>query len=297
MADNVEGREVPAHGNEWEVVSLTASAYAASPGPVQVKLNDDNQGRRLGEDKEDKPEADQHENSPFGPEKNVVSCELAKQVDEYSSDFVAEEGGMSNTKDGDNWDVKALSMSDDFPVMQFVNEKGKSLSVGGTEFKEGLALHGLTLVDEEQGMYNTAKYSSFHGEATIGGSAALEEKRTFYEPVDPSEEGLESNLSRSPTSSDENEDDGSELPSEAWWKKRVASLYAQAKEANAMWSILIAAAVMGVVIIGHKWQQRKLHCGDQKMSKMLGPFSGLNSVLVGGHQSGSVIRGRTTSQR
>lgn len=35
----------------------------------------------------------------------------------------------------------------------------------------------------------------------------------------------------------------------------------------------------------------------QKMSKMLGPFSGLNSVLVGGHQSGSVIRGRTTSQR
>lgn len=248
MADNKEGRAVPAQGNEWEVVSLTASAYAASPGPVQVKSNDDNQGLGVGKDKEDTPELDKGDTS-----------ELAEQVDE-----VADVGGISNTKDGENWDVNALSMSDEFPVMQFTDEKGISLSMGGTELKEGMSLHGLTLVDEEQSIYSTAKFSSFHGEETIGGFAPDEEKIIFSKPIDPSEEGLESNVSQSPKHEvHEDKDDGSDLPFVDWWKKRAASLYAQAKEANAVWSILFAAAVMGVVMIGHKWQQSKWQSGDE----------------------------------
>lgn len=288
MANNEEGRAVPAQGNEWEVVSLTASAYAASPGPVQVKSNDDNQGLRVGEDKEDAPE-----------EVKGDTSELAEQVDEDAPDFVADVGGISNTKDGENWDVNALSMADEFPVMQFADGKGRSLSMGGTELEEGMALHGLTLLDKEQSIYSTAKFSSFHGEETIGGFAPDEEKIIFSEPIDPSEEGFESNVSQSPKYTDEvheDKDEGSDLPRVDWWKKRAASLYAQAKEANAVWSILFAAAVMGVVMIGHKWHQSKWQCGDEKMKKVLGPFSGLKSILVGGQPRGSVVRGSTTSQ-
>ncbi|CAK8577030.1 unnamed protein product [Lathyrus sativus] len=29
------------HGNDWEVISLTASTYAAAPGPDKVELKDD----------------------------------------------------------------------------------------------------------------------------------------------------------------------------------------------------------------------------------------------------------------
>ncbi|KAK1364336.1 ATG8-interacting protein 2 [Heracleum sosnowskyi] len=259
MADNEEGRAVPAQGNEWEVVSLTASAYAASPGPVEVKSNDDNQGLRVGEDKEDTPE-----------EVKGDTSELAEQVDEDAPDFVAD----------------------------FADGKGRSLSMGGTELEEGMALHGLTLLDKEQSIYSTAKFSSFHGEETIGGFAPDEEKIIFSEPIDP-EEGLESNVSQSPKYTDEvheDKDEGSDLPRVDWWKKRAASLYAQAKEANAVWSILFAAAVMGVVMIGHKWHQSKWQCGDEKMKKVLGPFSGLKSILVGGQPRGSVVRGSTTSQ-
>lgn len=310
MADNEENREVPAHGNEWEVVSLSASAYAASPGAEQVKLKDDDHGNPdpVGEDKEGTSEAmfmsrhfvfppSQHENLPLVPEKVEIPNEQAEQVNNDAPDFVAEEGGISNTKDGENWDAKALSMSDEFSGVQFVDEKGKSLSVSGTEFEEGMACHGLILVDKEQSLYSTAEFTSVHGEATIGRSALVEENKTFAD--DSSEEGLDLNISRSPKHMDEDKDDGSDLPCEAWWKRRALSLYAQAKEANAVWSIFIAAAVMGLVIIGQRWQvlQHKWPYGDEKMSKMLGPLSRLKDVIVGGQRSGSVIRSSTTSQR
>lgn len=276
MADNEENREVPAQGNEWEVVSLSASAYAASPGAEQVKLKDDDHGHPVGEDKEGTSEAmfmsrhfvfppSQHENLPLVPEKVEIPNEQAEQLNNDALDFNAEEGGISNTKDGENWDAKALSMSDEFPEMQFVDEKGKSLSVSGTEFEEGMARHGLSLVDKEQSLYSTAKSTSVHGEATIGRSALAEENKTFAEPVDSSEEGLDLNISRSPKHMDEDKDDGSDLPCEAWWKRRALTLYAQAKEANTVWSIFIAAAVMGLVIIGQRWQvlQHKWPYGDE----------------------------------
>lgn len=266
MADNEEGREAPPRGNEWEVVSLTASAYAAAPGPKQVELNDDDKDHSVGEDKGETSEAmfmshhfvfppSQHENLHLELEKTKIHNQ--QEDEDAIPEFVAEEGGKSNTKDGENWDVKALNMSEDFPGIQFVDEKGKILSVSRTEFEEGMAFEGLNLVDKEQSIYSTANYSSVHGEATMGGSIAVEENRTTAEPIDLSEEGLDSEISPSPKSIDKNKDDGSQLPCEAWWKRRASSLYAHAKEANAVWSIVVAAAVMGLVILGQRWQQER----------------------------------------
>ncbi|KAE8697589.1 Origin recognition complex protein 5 [Hibiscus syriacus] len=47
MADNGEEKENIPRGNEWEVVSLTASAYAAAPGPKEVETKDDSIGPEL----------------------------------------------------------------------------------------------------------------------------------------------------------------------------------------------------------------------------------------------------------
>ena len=51
--------------------------------------------------------------------------------------------------------------------------------------------------------------------------------------------------------------DDADLPCEAWWKRHAFSVYAHAKEANTVWSIFLAAAVMGLVIIGHQWQHER----------------------------------------
>lgn len=47
MADNEEGEATTSRGNEWEVVSLTASAYAAAPGPKGIETSDDGKSNLL----------------------------------------------------------------------------------------------------------------------------------------------------------------------------------------------------------------------------------------------------------
>jgi hypothetical protein len=42
---------------------------------------------------------------------------------------------------------------------------------------------------------------------------------------------------------------------EAWWKRRGVLLCVQAQQATTLWSLALAAAVMGLVILGHQWQQ------------------------------------------
>jgi hypothetical protein len=44
---------------------------------------------------------------------------------------------------------------------------------------------------------------------------------------------------------------------EAWWKRQTALWYVQARQANTLWSIALAATVMGLVIIGHRWQHER----------------------------------------
>lgn len=48
-----------------------------------------------------------------------------------------------------------------------------------------------------------------------------------------------------------------EIPPAIWWKRHAASLYSNAKESNSFWSIVVATAVMGLVIIGQRWQQER----------------------------------------
>jgi hypothetical protein len=55
---------------------------------------------------------------------------------------------------------------------------------------------------------------------------------------------------------------------ETWWKWCRRILWCmQAQQATALWSIALAAAVMGLVILGHQWQHER--CQNQQLQLQL----------------------------
>ncbi|GFY90265.1 mesoderm induction early response protein [Actinidia rufa] len=317
MADNDEPEKTTFRGNEWEVVSLTASAYAAAPGPEEVELSDSDKGN-TNEDEAETSRAmfmsghfvfppSEHENLPVELEdieiNNVHGIE-----DIVPKSGAAEIEGRSDTKDEEKWSVKGMTVLDEFPGIQFFDEMGNRLSIHGTEFEDE-TLQGVNLTEKGKNVYNSSKFSSFHCETTMGGSTKYDENILIPGIIESSEGGPDSDLSRSrklakPAKGDKYDRSG--LPCEAWWKRRAASLYAQAKEANAVWSIFIAAAVMGLVILGQRWQQERwqvlqfkwqISVNDEKMGRMLGPLSRLKAVIVSGNRRPPPIRGSSSTDR
>ncbi|KAL1537711.1 ATG8-interacting protein 1-like isoform X2 [Salvia divinorum] len=259
MADNEEAKETGPRGNEWEVVSLTASAYAAAPGPEPVDSSEDSI-TKLDKHEGETSNAmfmsghfvfppNQHENLPIEPEFSEVDSEQGGEDD--VSQLGKEDRVKSDAKDADSATIEGL-MTEEFPGIQVLHEKGTDDSI---------------------------------------------------EPLDGYVDPDLPNLQK-PIEGDKYDDAG--LPCEAWWKRRALSVYAHAKEANTVWSIFLAAAVMGLVIIGHQWQHerwqilhRRLQIGinDERMSRLLAPISRLKDVVISGHRRGSLIRGSASSER
>ncbi|XP_043715467.1 ATG8-interacting protein 1-like isoform X2 [Telopea speciosissima] len=303
MADNEKGEETYSRGNEWEVVSLTASTYAAAPGPEGFESNDD-KGHEFVEDEHETSRAmfmSGHFVFPPSEQDNSEIDNETKDVPIASNKVLGlemEVGDKSDKKNDENWDMKGLTVPEELPGMQYFDEKGNRLSDGNTEFEEGVGLQGLNLVDDDSSIYSAAKFSSFHAEANDSGSNVYDEHNVVDEPCDLSQQSLNSTSDLSKSTSDNKKDEynGRDLPCEAWWKRGAASLYAHAKEANAFWSIFVAAALMGLVIIGQRWQDQQLKSQfsiKDEMNRMLGPISRLKDVIVGGHRRGSTIRGST----
>ncbi|CAN4109008.1 unnamed protein product [Withania somnifera] len=303
MESNEEGEETAPRGNEWEVVSLTQSAYAAARGPKQVDSNEDNSNAEYVAETSQAMfmsghfvfPPSQHENLPL--ERDVNEIHNEQGGDDATPELVANEGGKSDIYEGST-KIKGLSTTE-FPGIQFFDEKGNRLSIGA-EFEEDPALQHLSLVDKEQSIFGTANYSSYQSEEPMGLSATTEETSVLEEPIEPFHQGLESDKSNFRKTKDEDGYDTADLPCQAWWKRGAASLVAHAKDSNALWSIFIAAAVTGLVIIGQKWQQErwqllqmKWQAGvhGERISRMFGPLSRLKDVIVGGDRRGTFIRG------
>ncbi|KAL6570643.1 hypothetical protein OROGR_000193 [Orobanche gracilis] len=300
-----EGREenVP-RGNEWEVVTLTASAYAAAPGPKQVDPSEDIQNKfDVKHDAETSSAMfmsrhfvfppNQPENLPLESEYKEIHRE---KVIEDVSRLVQEEGGKSDMKDEENPAFKP----DEFPGNPIFDDKGNSLVVGGADFGKDETF------ETAQSIYSSVEFSSFHCETTMGKMNNIEEGEGADDSTEPADDDLGSDLHDFQKSVEGDGRDPVDLPCEAWWRRRAISLYTHAKEANTFWSIFIAAAVMGLVIIGHQWQQErwkvlhlKLHFGitDERMGRMLGPISRFKDVIVGGHRRGSLVRGGSSVER
>ncbi|KAG2720369.1 hypothetical protein I3760_02G032500 [Carya illinoinensis] len=313
MADNEEGEQNATRGTEWEVVSLSASAYAAAPGPKEVELKDDDSGNVYQED--DSAEISralfmsghfvfppsQHENLPLELDDSEIHKKQGGK--DVVSEFDIGEAGKSSGKDDENLTFKGLTGPDEFPGVQFFDEKGCKLSVHGTDFEEGTTLQGLNLIEKEQSIYNSATYGSLHCETALGST-------TYGENMaipGLNEQGLDfsPDISLSPVPAKDEKHDDTHLPCGAWWKRRAASLYAHAKEANTFWSIFIAAAVMGLVVLGQQWQQERwqalqlkwqISINEERRGRMLCPIYRLKDVIVGGHRRGSLIRGSSSSE-
>lgn len=279
MADTEEGEGTNTRRNEWEVVSLTASAYAAAPGPNDVEENMANTQDEAGTSRALFMSGhfvfppSQHENLPLEPEDNEI-------LEEHrGKDDVPELGieGGSGKEDRDHiFGIAHDEFQGEFEEVSKIQHSNQDKNYSATSFSSS---------DNEIGLDGTKTYSD---SITAGG---VESENNSDLPA----ESLQ--LSKPMRDDDFHESD---LPCGAWWKKRAASLYAHAKEANAFWSICIAAAVMGLVILGQQWQQERwqvlqskwhLTIKDEKMGRMLGPISRIKDVIVGGHRRGSFIRG------
>ncbi|XP_074272859.1 ATG8-interacting protein 1-like [Silene latifolia] len=276
-AEHEEGGEAIVRGNDWEVVSLTASAYAAAPGPRGVEsIYEDSDTKVSGSDEAETSQAlfmsghfvfppSQHENLP------IVPAKTEKDVKEY--DFVNEMNVMkecqSEGKLDDEWKFQGLDVN---------------------EFNEPIAQCGLKVDDKEQDLYGTAKLGSFHTATVICNPAAYDHSPIASDLVEASLDVIDPTylISQSPRFVNEDEADNSELPCEAWWKKGMASLCAQAKQTSAFWSVFIAAAVMGLVVLGQRWQQEKWQMSliDEKPARILPRFK---DVIAGGSHRATFV--------
>lgn len=268
MASNGEEEEAPPRGNEWEVVSLTSSAY--------TNLNNEN--RPFTEYEGETSEAmfksshfvfppSQHENLPLESEN---SSETQAERGVKNVEFLREEGTMKRFG------------SSGFHGIQIFDDNGNILPICDTDFEED------SLEANESVLHSTALPSSSQSNESADGSNIVEESSSRNCQSEPSQQ--ESNTN--------------ELPCRAWWKRKTASLVAHAKEANAFWSIFVAAAVMGLVILGQQWQQERLQIlhlklqhglHDERIGRMLGPLSRLKDIIVGGHNRGTFIKDTTSS--
>ncbi|OAY81121.1 hypothetical protein ACMD2_06770 [Ananas comosus] len=276
--DKKDGERASPHGAEWEVVSLTASAYAASPGPRQFDP--------AGESKDSECVAKEHESSPamfMSGHFSLPQEKLETPWTETDKKVLQYELSDQNVSSG----AKRVDEPDEF--------YGESCRNKSTD-----DLHGIKFWDKEQSL--SVVDMEFHTESEISRLVDCTQNSTNSEPNDPycvKQETLADSRIASELK-EENEYTGSGLQCESWWKRKMTFLYNNAKEPNAFWSVFVAAALMGLAIVGQRWQREKLQLqqiklqfkiNDEKISCIVGPFSRVKGILVAGGQHGPVIPG------
>lgn len=273
MADDGNEGEGTSRGNEWEVVSLTASTYNAAPGPKKAESTDDDKELGIAEVESSRAmfmsnhfvfPPSQHENLPLDPDicetRNEHGGEDAGSTEE--SGLALDDGNIPYKSGEENWEVKELAEVDEQHGIQFFEEKD------------------------------------------ISGSTAYDESNAIVEDNDPSDMNLDSPVDSK--SQDVVKEHRSGPPCEAWWKRHAASFYSHAKDANAFWSVVVAATLMGLVILGQRWQQEKWQLqqlkwqftiGNENINRVAGPISRFKDVLVGVQRRGPAIQGSASVER
>ncbi|GMH31309.1 hypothetical protein Nepgr_033152 [Nepenthes gracilis] len=301
LEDKVE-EENTSRGNGWEVVSLTASAYVAAPGPKVFESNHEEKDNITIESEAETTQAlfmsrhfipplTQRENLPIY-HKDTVTHEEEKEGENASTEIHGGEGDRSQIKEEEHARIMGLNPPEEVPGVQ--------LSIHEPEHVEVTALHGVNVVNEEEDLCGSAKYCSSGSGATMSGSTIDADIPVTSEFIKPLKSFLDPSIgtSQSQEPGKEDQDDGSELPSEAWWKRGVACLCAHAKEKSAFWSIIIASAVMGLVILGQRWQQERwqvlqqrwqLNLNNEKPGRMLVSLSRFKDIILAGGRRSSYI--------
>jgi hypothetical protein len=181
-------------GNDWEVVPLTASTYAAAPGPqIPTPL-------------------------PAG-DKNLDTSYTTKQYDFVSSSSMFMSGHFLLPKE------KEMDESNKYEEKETSKTKEDELQKGFS-MSSGFEPHVGSIEEEYETPVN-------------------EEQEREVERVK------------------ENQAKG--MANKGRWKKQVLTVYKNVKEATTLWSVFWAAALVGIAIVGQRWQREKLHVQQLKL--------------------------------
>ncbi|KAJ8511223.1 hypothetical protein OPV22_001657 [Ensete ventricosum] len=277
MADDGKEEKVSSRGADWEVVSLTASAYAAEPGLQEFDPTSERKEKENMTERESSAALfvsghfvfppSEHENLRVDPDTSKIHGEPTMI------------GGDNGIYDSGREKLQSESDDDQYGI-EF--SEGNRISFRDMGFEEGKGSHRLNLVGVEQDIFADPHSVDTHSEA--------HKSSTKSEAEEPSDVNMESPHDHAKPGV--GEIDGSNLPCQAWWKKHAVSLYKQAKEAGTFWPVVVAAAVMGIIIVGQRWHQDKwrFSINNERMSRMMRPIGRFKDVLVDGRQPNRLIR-------
>ncbi|KAL6601508.1 hypothetical protein ACP70R_044728 [Stipagrostis hirtigluma subsp. patula] len=289
-----------ADGNDWELVSLTASTYAAAPGPILPPPDADKKNVEYVDLKPDSPAAMFVSGHFSFPTKEDVH--LLKEPDcKAGSDKVCDKefcsAMMVGYTDLDSSCAKG-KLDHDLPGFSFL-DMHNSVSLGDVVFGDGMGLDGLSLVEEKQPMSPT---SSLDSPDTVS-DISRKSHNTADPATDPSV--LSHPAATAPIGSAavpedvHNAKDQSENPSEAWWKKTFSFLCNNAKESVTFQLFFVAATILGLAILGQRCLQReKLPCekfrlqfntDSEKIGCAVGPLGQVKGAMIGGSQQQSDV--------
>ncbi|XP_010506592.1 PREDICTED: ATG8-interacting protein 1 [Camelina sativa] len=265
MANKEDHEEHPPRGNEWEVVSLTSSAYAASPGPFNVESRDVRKyDAYYGAETSRDLYMSEHFVFPPSEHENLP-------IDEHL--FEEDQG-----KDGQDLLLRGQGLSD-----QFHYEAG----------------------DNQQSIYGESALGSSRYMDSVGSESAMYEHGLLDAEANEYAEGNLDLHSDAEGEKDDAKKSTDNLPCEAWWRRRAISIYSGTREANAIWSLFFAAAVTGLVVLGQRWQQERWQVlqlkwqssiSGEKLSRLLEPLSRLKDVIVRSNPQAALVRSGPSSE-
>lgn len=294
MADDKRDMNEPnTQGTDWEFVSLTASTYAAAPDPQGFDPVAQHINQEFNKTEQDCNEAllmSKHFVVPQGPgnlPSEHYSSEIYKEqilnVEKFSEPckFNKEKGKIDS--DSDLFDT------------------GHTLSDHNMEFGDGKQEEDPKTLKKEHALFLSPNYNNFVEEVDMNLPVVHDDITDFVEPRNLSPENFDyPSLPTHDCKPNEENHERCDESHEAWWKKRAISVYNNAKGTNTFWSIFVAVAVAGLVILGQRWQREKSYFQqfkwkfggtDEKIDRMAGPVNRIKVLLGGNHRSGSMREG------
>ncbi|XP_078148148.1 ATG8-interacting protein 1-like isoform X1 [Carex rostrata] len=224
-------------GNDWEVVSLTASTYAAAPGPQTPSTPPS--GHRKLESLDSSYTTKQYE---FEPPSSMFMSDHFLLPNEEEMDESSQYEQKETSKAKEDELQKSLSMSSGFePLRGSIVEESETLPAYEEQERETKGV-------EKEGWWKKQVLTVYKN--------AKEATTTRVEK-------------------------------EGWWKKQVLIVYKNVKEATPLWSVFWATALVGIAIVGQRWQREKLQIqqlklqfriNNERISCMVVPFK--NAALA-----------------
>ncbi|KAL9684209.1 hypothetical protein QQ045_021643 [Rhodiola kirilowii] len=162
MAESREGEEIAPRGNDWEVVSLTASAYAAAPGPKAVEeIVGDKQSTYEGDKVETSPAMfmSGHFVFPVNQPKDVL---VGPEVDNFEvpKEHKVEELGSVQTSDGIGGSVedkRGLALTvDNLEADDVLEGKDCAIGTGSAEVQVSTTQSAPSIVEPRQSIHDSS---------------------------------------------------------------------------------------------------------------------------------------------